>query len=130
MQRQIRRAVFGLSFLFASASWVAAAPRDWTVANDNRFLTFAQRHRLFLSGAQEDIIVQIVRKQRHKKDRAPSGFEPEIGQRVPRSITLHRLPSEVTNRVWAVRPYAYALIGNQLLIVDPQDRFVDYIIAY
>jgi hypothetical protein len=128
IEKQLRIGVVGLALVFASSA--AAAPRDWTVANDNGFLTFAQEHRLVLSTAQERAILRVVRKQNDKKHSILSGFAPEIGQPVPPSVTLRRLPSEATNRVWAVRSYAYVLTPTQLLIVNPQDRIVDDIIGY
>jgi hypothetical protein len=128
IQNQLRIGVLGLALVFAS--YAAAAPRDWIVANDSGFLTFAQEHRLVLSNAQERAVLRAVRKQNHKQHTILSGFEPEIGQPVPPSITLRRLPSEATSRVWAVRSYAYVLTPTQLLIVNPQDRIVDDIIGY
>jgi hypothetical protein len=87
-------------------------------------------HRLVLSNAQERAVLRAVRKQNHQKQSILSGFEPEIGQPVPPSATLRRLPSEATSGVWAVRSYAYVLTPTQLLIVNPQDRIVDDIIGY
>lgn len=128
IEKQLRIGVLGLALVFASCA--AAAPRDWGVPNDNGFLTFAQEHRLVLSDAQERVVLRVVRKQNDKKHGILSGFEPEIGQPVPRSVALRRLPSEATSCVWAVRSYAYVLTRTQLLIVNPQDRIVDDIIDY
>lgn len=128
IQKQLPIGVVGLALVFASCA--TAAPRDWMAADDNGFQTFAQQHRLVLSAAQEHAVLRVVRKQDEKKHNILSGLEPEIGQPVPPSVTLRRLPSEVTNRVWAVRSYAYVLTPTELLIVNPQDRIVDDIIGY
>ena len=98
-------------------------------AKDNLFLTYAQQHRLFLNGAQEHVVFQSVSKHDGTKETVPLGFEADIGQVVPKSITLHCLPSDTTNHVWAVKSCDYATLQNQLLIVNPQDRTVADIIT-
>jgi hypothetical protein len=95
--------------LLASVGFAAAEGNDWMVSNDNDFLTYAQQRRLVLNGAQEHVIFQSVSKQNGKKQTAPPGFKAEIGQSVPKSIMLRRLPSDATDRVWAAKPYDYVL---------------------
>jgi hypothetical protein len=129
MQRQIRDGAVALVLLLASVGFAAAAGNDWVASNDRVFLTYAQQRRLVLNGAQEQVIFRSVSKQNGKKETAPPGFKAEIGQVVPKSITLHRLPTDATNHVWAVKPYDYAMLQNQLLIVNPKDRIVDDIIT-
>ena len=98
-------------------------------AKDNPFLTYAQQHRLFLNGAQEHVVFQSVSKHDGTQETVLPGFKADIGQVVPTSITLHRLPSDATSRVWAVKSCDYATLQNQLLIVNPQDRKVADIIT-
>ena len=69
-------------------------------------------------------VFQSVGRHDGTKETVPPGFEVEIGRVVPKSITLQRLPSDATNRVWAVKSCDYAMLQNQLLIVNPQDRKV------
>jgi hypothetical protein len=115
--------------LLASVGFAAAAGNDWMVSSDSDFLTYAQQHRLVLNGAQEHMIFQSVSKQNGKKQTAPPGFKAEIGQAVPKSLMLHRLPSDATDRVWAAKPYDYVMLQNKLLIVNPHDRIVDDVIT-
>jgi len=61
---------------------------------------------------QEQIIFRNVSKQNKKRETAPPGFKAEIGQVVPKSIALRPLPSDVTNRVWALKSYDYAMLQN------------------
>jgi hypothetical protein len=98
--------------LLASVGFIAAVDNGWMAPKD----------RLTLSGAQELAIFQSISRQDAKKETAPSGFTAEIGQPVPKSITLHKLPSDAASRVPTVKAYDYAMLQNQLLIVNPHDR--------
>ena len=53
---------------------------------------------------------------------APSVFEPSVGAMVPASVALRAWPSQVTGRIPAVRPYAYAVLDTKVLIVNPTDK--------
>lgn len=55
---------------------------------------------------------------------APSGFNAQLGAKVPQSVTLHSLPSNVTNQVASVKGNEFAKIGNDIVIVDPSKREV------
>jgi hypothetical protein len=112
MRKQIRTSATALVFLLVSVGFAGAMDHGGIAPQD----------RLTLSGAQELAIFQSVSRQKIKKATTPSGFEPEIGQAVPQSITLYKLPSDVTRRVPTVKPYDYAMLQNQLLIVSPRDR--------
>jgi hypothetical protein len=125
MKNQIRAAVAALFLSFAGFGVTAAA----TTPKDGLFLTYAEQHHLFLNAAQEHALFQSVRKQQGKKVAVPSGFKAEIGQAVPKSVKLHRLPRNATNQVWAAKPYDYVMLQDQLLIVRPQDRKVVDIIT-
>lgn len=129
MKSSIRDCPAALILLLASVGFAAAAGNDWVVSSDSDFLTYAKQHRLILNGAQEHVIFQSVSKQNGKKQTAPPGFKVEIGQSVPKSIMLRRLPSDARDRVWAAKPYDYVMLQNQLLIVNPLDRIVDDVIA-
>ena len=128
MKSSIRECSAALILFLASVGFAAAAGNDWMVSNDSDFLTYAQQHRLVLNGAQEHVIFQSVSKQNAKKQTAPPSFKAEIGQPVPKSMTLHQLPSAATDRVWAAKPYDYIMLRDKLLIVNPHDRIVDDII--
>ena len=130
MKNQIRDGAAALFLLLAGLGVGAAADNGSAMPKDRLFLTYAEQHRLFLNSAQEHAIFRSASKQHGKKVAVPSGFEAEIGQVVPKSITLHPLPSDATNRVWTAKPYNYVMLQNQLLIVSPQDRkIVDDIIT-
>jgi len=91
--------------------------------------TYAQCARLRLNRAQEAFILQSLMKQKVDAQAAPSSFKAEVGQRAPDTVVLKQLPKSVTERVWAVTPYGYAMLNDQLWIVNLRDRIIDDIIA-
>jgi hypothetical protein len=119
MKNQVRTSATALLLLLASIGFAAAADGSRAAAKD----------RLTLSGAQELTILQSISRQGVKRETAPSAFEPEIGQTVPNSVTLHKLPNDAVRRVPTVEAYNYAMLQNELLIVNPRDRIAVDVIA-
>jgi hypothetical protein len=119
MKSQIRNAAAAVALLLASTGLAAAAGSG----------AMAPNNRLSLTSTQEHTILQNINKQSVKKEMAPSGFKAAVGQSVPTSISLHALPSNATSQVPAVKSYDYAMLPNQLLIVNPKDRKIVDIIA-
>jgi len=76
---------------------------------------------LNLTSAQQKEIWQSVNKQ-NMKDATPSGFRPAVGQVVPGSIKLHAMPLDATKQVPAVRSYDYAMLQNDVLLIDPTSK--------
>ena len=56
------------------------------------------------------------------KQSAPSGFDAAVGQTVPASVTLRELSSKAQSEVPAAKPYHYAVVGDELLLVNPSDK--------
>jgi hypothetical protein len=112
MKKQIHTGATALLLLLASTGFSAAADSSGMAPND----------RLTLSGAQELAILQSISRQGIKSETGPSGFAAEIGQPVPKSITLHKLPSKAVRQVPTVQAYNYARLQNDLLIVNPRDK--------
>jgi len=77
---------------------------------------------LNLTSAQKQTIAQGVASERGET--APSGFLAKIGEKVPQSLSMHQLPSSVTNQVSAAKGYEYAKLQNQVVVVDPKTRKV------
>jgi hypothetical protein len=83
---------------------------------------------LKLTAQQKQTIMQSVQNERGQS--APAGFEPMIGARVPQSMSLHQLPSNVAIQVPAAKDYEYAkLDNNEVLLINPKDRRVTDIIT-
>jgi len=83
---------------------------------------------LNLSGAQEQLIYQSVLNE--KGEPVPTGFRPSVGAKAPMSLTLHKLPSRVIDRIPSAGRYEYAKLQNdEVLLVDPKDREVVDVIS-
>jgi hypothetical protein len=59
----------------------------------------------------------------------PADFKAAIGQIIPDSITLQPMPKQVSDQIPAVKPYDFATLQDQLLIVDPTSKKVIDIIT-
>src|SRR4051812_19178564 len=59
-------------------------------------------------------------------ENAPSGFHAAVGTKVPNSLTLHPLPSNVSSSVSSVKNYEYVKLQdtNEILLVNPSDRMI------
>jgi uncharacterized protein DUF1236 len=65
------------------------------------------------------------------KETAPARFAVKVGTAVPNNLTTHPVPSKTADQVPALRPYQYALLSNnELLIVNPSDKKVAEIIRH
>jgi hypothetical protein len=64
-----------------------------------------------------------------KGQSAPANFQAKLGAKVPDSLTIHQLPSSVTNEVSATKGFEYAkLANNEVVLIDPKDRQVAEVI--
>ncbi len=61
---------------------------------------------------------------RSTSQRAPSTFSASVGTTVPSDITLRPIPRKVASRLPTLKPYQYARLPNELLIVNPTDKKV------
>lgn len=88
----------------------------------------ATNDRLNLTSAQRQEIWQSVSKQA-AKETTPAGFTAKVGEAVPSAVKLQALPSSLSSQVPAVKPYEYAMLQNQVLIVDPSSKKIVDIIT-
>jgi hypothetical protein len=83
--------------------------------------------------------LQLNKDQRHtiyssiskmpEKQTAPPTFLPQVGAVVPESINLKPLPDTLVGLVPRLENYRYALVANQVMLVDPKSkRVVDVIV--
>ena len=80
---------------------------------------------LNLTAQQKQTILQSVQTERGQP--APAGFLPRVGAPVPQSMSMRRLPSNVTTQVTKDLEYTI-LDNNEVLLIDPKDRRVAEII--
>jgi hypothetical protein len=91
-------------------------------------LAVAAEHALNLTAAQKHTIYQSVMNE--KGQTIPSSFRASIGTKVPSSLTLHMLPSNVVSQIPATKNFEYAkLQNNEVLLVNPKDREVAEMIS-
>lgn len=85
----------------------------------------AQKAALRLTDAQKQQILQALLA-RNTLDKAPEGFVPEPGAKVPsqQKLPLHPLPADVVQKVPALKEYEYAKLEHAVLIVDPMTQQV------
>ena len=119
MRNQTRTGAIAFLLLLASIGFASAADSGWV----------APRDRLTLSGAQELALFQSISRDGVRTQTLPSGFQPEIGQAVPKSITLHKLPRDAASCVPTAKAYDYAMLQNELVIVNPHDGIAVDVIA-
>lgn len=56
--------------------------------------------------------------------KAPTDFTARVGSTVPSDITLRPIPTKLGRQVSVLKPYDYALLKQELLIVDPGNKKV------
>ncbi len=84
---------------------------------------------LALTAAQKRIAWRDISKQATSEP-APSNFTATIGATVPDNLPIQPMPVHVAARVSALKPYDYALLPKQLLIVNPSDKKVVNVIKH
>jgi len=78
-----------------------------------------QNQKVQLSATQKSAIYNAVSKDRPKSISSPPNFQPLVGAKVPPSMELHTLPPEAVANAGAASSLRYAMINNQVLLVDP-----------
>jgi hypothetical protein len=82
---------------------------------------------LNLTSAQKQTIFQSVASE--KGQVAPVGFQARVGEKVPQSLAMQRLPSSAMSQVSAAKEYDFAKLQNkEVLLIDPKDRHVAEVI--
>ena len=56
--------------------------------------------------------------------KTPTDFTPRVGAIVPSDVALKAVPTKLGRQVSTLKPYDYALLKNELLIVDPGSKKV------
>ena len=84
-------------------------------------------------GARPDISSQQRTTIRQRLSAGPRvndvNFAVAVGTRIPRSVSLRVLPTSVIEIVPQYRGYRYVLVGNRILIVDPETFEIVYVIS-
>jgi hypothetical protein len=121
MKPDLRMGIVTIALLSSVGMAAAAGAMSPTAATAS--MAKASSGSLTLSKAQQKTIWQDVSKQNYNA-KAPAGFTAKVGDKVPSSVMLHPLPTDITNAIAATRPYEYAMLDKNVLIVNPTDKTI------
>ena len=82
---------------------------------------------LNLTAAQKQTIYSSISSQK-QKETAPPSFHVAVGAVVPGSVELQALPKTIVDLIPDLKDYQYAMVANQVLLVDPKNKQVVEII--
>jgi hypothetical protein len=60
---------------------------------------------------------------------APDGTQPQVGNKVPDSMTAQSLPSNVTDHVPEAKNLLFVKLPDRILLIDPDSKLVTEIVA-
>lgn len=83
--------------------------------------------RLNLTEAQRDQIRQNLGQS--PDETTPASFTPQLGETLPTGVTAKSLPSSVSSKITAIKTDEYAMVQNQILIVDPSSKKILAIVS-
>ena len=114
-QAAIALLLLGGSVLSASAQENRTHPGTETnpAAVPSLKLTAAQRHTIYSSISSQK-----------QKETEPPTFRAAVGAVVPPSVELQALPKTIVELVPELKDYEYAMVANQVLLVDPKNKQV------
>jgi hypothetical protein len=111
MNAYFRNGMAALALVASAGVAAAAGMSNSSAANDHLNLTSAQQKEIWQGVSQQA-----------SKETAPASFKPVLGAATPSSLKLQPVPTKVANEVPAVKSYDFAMLQNQVLIVDPSSR--------
>ncbi len=124
MAKQLYQAAIALLLLGGSAVPAAAQA---TPAHPGAEENPAAVPSLKLTAAQKQTIYASISSQK-QKETAPPTFRVAVGAVVPPSVELQALPKTIVDLIPELKDYEYAMVTNQVLLVDPKTKQVIEII--
>jgi hypothetical protein len=124
MAKQLYQAAVALLLLGGSAVPAAAQA---TPAHPGAEENPAAVPSLKLTPAQKQTIYASISSQK-QKETAPPTFRVAVGAVVPPSVELQALPKTIVDLMPELKDYEYAMVTNQVLLVDPKTKQVIEII--
>jgi hypothetical protein len=117
MQKLILAAAVAAGLAAAGTPTWAQAPIEKEAPTATKLnLTLEQRH----------TIKELMKDS--KIEKAPADVHLAVGAKVPESLKLHEMPSEIGAKVSQVKTHLVVLQGTEVVIVEPKDRTVADII--
>jgi hypothetical protein len=114
---------------FASGTGAALAVDQHMMSSNSAAMQTTPKDNLALTRSQKRIAWRDINKQGSSAT-APSNFTAKVGATVPDSLSIQPMPTHVASRVSALKPYDYALLRKELLIVNPNDKKVVNVIKH
>jgi hypothetical protein len=111
MEIRLRHAAIALA-LFGSIGLAMAQEVNPATAPDLK-LSRDQKHTIYLSISNQQ-----------RKETAPPTFRAAVGAIVPPSVELQPLPKTIVDLMPQVKDYEYAMVANQVLLVEPKSKQV------
>jgi hypothetical protein len=113
------------SILLVSSIGVANAADHSAMSRQSSMSSTASmaKDNLSLTTAQEKLAWRDLSKQAASQP-APSNFSASPGTTIPDNIALRPIPRKVASQLPKLRPYQYARLPNEILIVNPTDKKV------
>jgi len=128
MHCTMRATLAAIALVCGFSVGAAAADTDTTancMANDGMASSaslWRLKNELSLPGEQQRTAFDAIRQQ-GTSEKAPAGFNAEVGAVVPNTIATHPIPVSAANDVPKLWPYSYALLDrNKLLIINTTTR--------
>jgi hypothetical protein len=121
MAEHLRHAAIALLLLAGSVPAAAQTSHPGTETNP------AAMPDLKLTTAQKQTIYTSISNQK-QKETAPPTFRAALGAVVPSSVELQALPKTIVELIPELKDYEYAMVANQVLLVDPKNKQVIEII--
>jgi hypothetical protein len=118
MIKNLLQAAIALSFFagigMASAQNVSPAIQDANPATaTNLQLSSDQKHTIYLSISNQP-----------QKETAPPAFRAAVGAVLPPSVNSQPLPKTIVDLMPQTKEYEYAMVANQVLLIDPKSKQV------
>ena len=60
---------------------------------------------------------------------APSGEQPQVGNKLPDSMSAQSMPSNVTNQVPETKNLLFVKLPDRIVLIDPDNKLVTQIVA-
>jgi hypothetical protein len=118
MQQQLRVGAIALAVLVSTT--VAGAQTSTSPP------TSGSPSQLTLSSSQQELLGQRLRSE--QAQRAPEGYQPQVGSKVPDSMARQSLPPEVIMQIPQLQTYHYSMMPGHILVIDPKNDVVMEII--
>ncbi|HEY2533661.1 MAG TPA: DUF1236 domain-containing protein [Xanthobacteraceae bacterium] len=80
-----------------------------------------------LSAAQRSAAWKDLSK--HATNQDAAGFDATIGALVPDTVEIEPIPSDVTANNPSLKPYCFAMVDHKLVIVDPSNKVIAYVLT-